>query len=123
MIVTVATTNCHAVVFPLERDTACVGHAATSRTPRTGRPPCELTRKLLECRVRRLPLSRNRLQARLPAAQVRLVAEQEPEHELDARVLAGDRERLREIGRLLRPGDAEERVRRVRLPAVLRDPD
>ena len=53
----------------------------------------------------------------------RLVLEQEPEHHVDARVLARDRERLRQVERLLRPRDAEERVGRVRLVAVLGDPD
>ena len=54
---------------------------------------------------------------------VRLVAEQEPEHHVDARVRAGDRERLRQVGRLA----ARTRRRRagpaVRLVAVLGDPD
>ena len=36
---------------------------------------------------------------------------------------AGDRERLADVRRLRRPGDAEDAVRRVRLVAVLRDPD
>src|SRR6478672_13412369 len=62
-------------------------------------------------------------ETRLPAAQPALVAEQEPEHHRDVRVLAGELVRLRQVLRLLDPGDAERPVRRARLVAVLGDPE
>ena len=49
---------------------------------------------------------------------------EEPEHHVDPRVLARDRVRLLHVQRLLRPADSEDRlVGRVRLVAVLRDPE
>src|SRR5262249_32695901 len=62
--------------------------------------------------VGRLVLARVRHQARLPAGESALVAEQEPEHQPDARVLARDRVGLRQVARLLRPADAEVRIGR-----------
>src|SRR6059058_4198162 len=72
--------------------------------------------------VGRLVLAGDGHQTGLPAGQAALVAEQEPEHQADARIPAGDRVRLREVPRLLRPAHAEVRIRRPRLVAVLRDP-
>src|SRR4051812_46645097 len=70
-----------------------------------------------------LALVLDRLQAGLPAAQVRLVAHHEPEHHVDARVLARECVRLRHVGRLRLPRDAEDAlVGWIRLVAVLRDP-
>ena len=63
------------------------------------------------------------LEAGLPARRVRLVAHEEPEHHVDARVLARDRIRLRQVLRLLRLRDAERLVGRIRLIAVLGDPE
>ena len=62
-------------------------------------------------------------QARLPAVEALLVAEQEPEEDVDARVPRTYRHRLRQVRRLLRPGDADDPVGWVRLVAVLRDPE
>src|SRR5438874_1875787 len=59
----------------------------------------------------------------LPACEGGLVLQQEPEHHVDSRVLAGDRECLRQVCGLLRVGDADERVGWVRLVAVLGDPE
>src|SRR5439155_8411964 len=70
-----------------------------------------------------LVLARNGHQARLPAGEAALVTEQEPEHHADARVLAGDRVRLGQVPRLLRPADAEKRIGRPGLIAVLGDPE
>src|SRR4029079_1160891 len=50
------------------------------------------------------------------------VLHHEPDEHLDARVLAGQADRLRDVGGLLRLGDAL-RLARLRLVAVLRDPD
>src|SRR4051795_1668338 len=73
--------------------------------------------------VRRLLLPVHRLEARLPAAERGVVPEQEPREEPDARVRLRDPVRLLEVRRLLRPADAEEVVRRLRLVAVLGDPE
>src|SRR5207244_13287563 len=73
--------------------------------------------------VRRLALAAGREEAGLPAGKPRLVPEQEPEHHRDARVLPGDRIRLRQVARLLGPAHAEERVWRPRLVTVLGDPE
>src|SRR5438046_6526 len=73
--------------------------------------------------VRRLLLSLHRLEAGLPAAERGVVLQQEPREEADARVRLRDLVRLLEVHRLLRPADAEEGVRRLRLVAVLGDPD
>src|SRR5215210_4415519 len=81
-----------------------------------------LARKAPEGVERGLPLAAQRQEARLPAAEGALVAEQEPEHHVDPRVLAGDPVRLPEVRRLLRVGDAEEPVGRPCLVAVLGDP-
>ena len=116
---------------PSTTSTVSIGHysavepAHRVRPCRHGVRPREgvrSVRKALEGR-RRASSGRGGLEARLPAGEVRLVPEQEPEHQLDARVPAGDGEGLRQVRRLLRPGDAEEPVRRVCLPAVLGDPD
>src|SRR5213079_2839362 len=50
----------------------------------------------------------------LTAGEPALVTEQEPEHHRDARVPAGDRIRLGQVLRLLRPTDAEVPDRRPR---------
>src|ERR1043166_568448 len=73
--------------------------------------------------VGRLVLAGHGHQTGLPACEAALVAEQEPHHQADARVLASDRVRLRQVLRLLRPADAEVPIRRPRLVAVLGDPD
>src|SRR5215210_2051837 len=73
--------------------------------------------------VRRLLATARRHEARLPAREVALVAQQKPDEHLDARVLARDRERLRQVLRLPLQRDAEDAIRRVRLVAVLGDPD
>src|SRR5207249_11785232 len=73
--------------------------------------------------VGRLVLAGDGHETRLPAGETALVAEQEPEHHADARVLAGDRVRLRQVARLVRPADAEMRIRRPGLVAVLGDPE
>src|SRR5204863_10115775 len=73
--------------------------------------------------VGRLVLAGDGHQTGLPAGEAALVTEQEPEHHADARVLAGDRVRLRQVPRLLRPADAEVRVGRPGLVAVLGDPE
>src|SRR3954451_18861497 len=62
-------------------------------------------------------------EAALPASKARLVLELEPEHHVDARLLARDRERLLQVERLLRVRDAERAVRRIRLVRVLGEPD
>src|SRR5262249_15121132 len=72
---------------------------------------------------RRLALPPPGPEALLPAADVGLVLELEPEHHVDPRVLAGDRERLLQVERLFRVRNAEEPVRRVGLVRVLRQPD
>src|SRR5436190_6491947 len=76
-----------------------------------------------ESEVRRLALAAGREEAGLPAREPRLVPEQEPEHHRDARVAPGDLVRLRQVTRLLDPAHAEERVGRLRLVAVLGDPE
>src|SRR5919109_599980 len=58
-----------------------------------------------------------------PVPDPRLVPEQEPDHHVDARVAPGNREGQSQVARLLRERDAEEPVRRLRLVAVLRDPE
>src|SRR2546421_2520010 len=68
--------------------------------------------------VGRLVLPGDRHQARLPAREAALLAGQGPEHQPDARILAGDRVRLCQVPRLIRPADAEVWVRRTRLIAV-----
>ena len=73
--------------------------------------------------VRGLLLPAVRLEARLPACEPLLVTQEEPRHQADAGVPAGDRERLGEVLRLLRPRDAEVRVGRPGLVAVLGDPE
>ena len=84
-----------------------------------------LAAELLERRERGLLRARRGEQAGLPAVvhEPPLVAEQEPEEHVDARMPLRDPERLRQVLRLLAPRDAEELVRRVRLVAVLGDPD
>src|SRR5215207_3397578 len=62
-------------------------------------------------------------EAGLPATEAAFVAEQEPEHHRDPRVLAGHRVRLGEVLGLLDPGDPEGLVRRAGLVAVLGDPE
>src|SRR5512133_3098865 len=83
-----------------------------------------LAARYLQERVeRRLFLARVRHYARLPTVRdVRVVLQQEPEHHVDARIRPRDRVRLRQVTRLLRPGDAEEPVGWIRLVAVLGDP-
>src|SRR5437762_2735848 len=73
--------------------------------------------------VRRLLLPVHGLETRLPAAEGGVVLEQEPGEEADARVRLRDLVRLPEVRRLLPPADAEEVVRRLRLIAVLGDPE
>src|SRR5437764_6402381 len=75
-----------------------------------------------ECVPGRLLLAAHRLEAGLPAAQVRVVLDEEPEHHVDARVLPRDRVSLRQPLRLRRHADAEVPVGRIRLVAVLGDP-
>src|SRR5262245_6026313 len=85
-------------------------------------PPALLVWQAPERVVRRLLLARGREEAGLPAAEAPLVAEQEPEHHRDPRVLARELVRLRQVRRLLDPRHAEEPVGRTRLVAVLGDP-
>src|SRR5829696_2426340 len=82
-----------------------------------------LARKPLEGLERRLPLTAKCQEPRLPAAEGTLVTQEEPQHHVDARVLAGDPVGLAEIRGLLRVRDAEKTVGWPRLVAVLRDPD
>src|SRR5439155_17000075 len=70
-----------------------------------------------------LPFAAGGEQPRLPAGEPGLVAEQEPAHQRDPRVLARDRERLLQVLGLLRIRDAEVVVRRPGLVAVLGDPE
>src|SRR5579864_7756542 len=70
-----------------------------------------------------LLLAGDGLQAGLPAAEVWLVLDQEPQEHVDARVLPRHRVDLRQVRRLLRPAHAEGRVGRIRLVAVLGDPE
>src|SRR5215212_772339 len=79
--------------------------------------------KSLERPERRLPLAAQCQEPRLPAAEGTLVAEQEPEHHVDPRVLARDAVGLAQVGGLLRVRDAEEAVGRSGLVAVLGDPE
>src|SRR5215210_2369185 len=76
-----------------------------------------------EHRQGRLRLPRVRIEAGLPEADSLLVADQEPEHHVDARVLARDRECLLHVRGLLLVRDAEVLVLRRRLVAVLSDPE
>src|SRR3954469_18760314 len=69
-----------------------------------------------------LLLAADRLEAGLPACEAPLVAQEEPRHHRDARVPTGDRVRLRQVARLLRPAHTEVPVGRPRLVAVLRNP-
>ena len=95
--------------------------SSTTSTSSTGR--CSV-RQAGEDAEGRLLLPGCGQEAGLPSdREIRVVAEHEPEHQVDARVLASDRERLAQIARLLRPRDAEEAVGGIRLPAVLGDPD
>src|SRR5919109_4303650 len=71
--------------------------------------------------VSRLLLSGRGEETGLPAAEPALVADQEPEHHRDPRVLARDLVRLRQVLRLLGPAHAEEPVGRPGLVAVLRN--
>src|SRR4051794_22121838 len=73
--------------------------------------------------VRRLLLAADGEEAGLPAAQPPLVAEQEPEHHGDPRVLARDGVGLGQVLGLLDPRDPEAAVGRAGLVAVLRDPE
>src|SRR6266542_5248226 len=73
--------------------------------------------------VRGLLLAGGGEEAGLPAAEAALVAEQEPEHHRDPRVLARDRVRRRQVLGLLDPGNAERPVGRPGLVAVLGDPE
>src|SRR5215217_6117016 len=76
-----------------------------------------------EDRQRRLRLPAVRVEAGLPEPNGLLVAEEEPEHHVDARVPARDLEGLLQVSRLLLVGDAEVLVLRRRLIAVLGDPE
>src|SRR2546423_1811550 len=69
-----------------------------------------------------LALATRSEQARLPAGDPGLVAEQEPAHQRHSRVLAHHRECLLQVLGLLRVRDAEVVVRRPGLVAVLGDP-
>src|SRR5262245_31022649 len=73
--------------------------------------------------VRGLPLPADREEAGLPTAQAAFVAEQEPEHHRDPRVLARHLVRLSQVLRLPGPGHAEQPVGGAGLVAVLRDPE
>src|SRR5664279_1168881 len=108
---------------------ACTGRCST-RTPPSGARVEWTTVDLApwqreERAPRRLLLAGDGLEARLPAPEVRLVAHEEPEHHVDPRVLACHCVGLLHVERLLGPADAEARlvVWRVRLVAVLRDPE
>jgi hypothetical protein len=96
--------------------------AAPLRNLRRG--PCvSAPRGASEREERRLALARRCLEAGLPAAAARLVCKQEPQQHRDPRIRARHLHRLREVARLQRGGHAEEAVGRVRLVAVLVDPD
>src|SRR5204863_9401520 len=110
------------------------GSGKPAEVPATGvgmrpLPRCEvftatpLVWQASEREVGGLALAAGGEEAGLPAREPRLVPEQEPEHHRDARVAPGDRIRLRQVLRLLGPAHAEERVGRLRLVAVLRDPE
>src|SRR6188508_3041165 len=73
--------------------------------------------------VRGLLLPADREQAGLPAAEAPLVAEQEPEHHRDPRVVARHLVSLGQVLRLPGPRHAEQPVWRTGLVAVLRDPE
>src|SRR5712691_5443549 len=59
----------------------------------------------------------------LPAGERGLVADQKPDHHVDPRILARDRESLCQVLGLQSPGDAELGIGRVGLVAVLGDPE
>src|SRR5215510_1544973 len=73
--------------------------------------------------VRGLLLPADREQAGLPPAETPLVAEQEPEHHRDPRVLARHLVGLGQVLRLPGPRHAEQPIGRTGLVAVLRDPE
>src|SRR5258708_1449850 len=86
---------------------ACTETCST-RTPPSGARVEQITldlspRKREERVPARLLLACDRLEAGLPAPDVRLVLHEEPEHHVDARVLASDRVGLLHIESLLRP--------------------
>src|SRR3954463_1528884 len=85
--------------------------------------PRVLVWQAAECVVGGLLLPTDGEETGLPTAQPALVAEQEPEHHRDPRVLARDRVGLRQVLRLLDPRDPEAAVGRAGLVAVLRDPE
>ena len=100
------------------------GRSARPRSPRSSRAlPGLAAGEQAKNVERRLLLAGAGQQPGLPAAEPRLVAQQEPEHHVDPRVLAGDRVGLLHVRRLLGVRDAEGAVRRVRLVAVLGDPE
>src|SRR5579871_2258323 len=93
--------------------------APCSARPRRPRETAALALRRLEEGVPgRLLLAAHRLEAGLPAAVERPVAEQVPEEDLDARVVTRDRDRLRQPRGLVLPARPVDRpVRRVRLVA------
>src|SRR5688572_33155373 len=88
----------------------------------TGATITRLRPDVPEGRERRLPLPAVGVEARPPVPHRLLVADQEPEHHVDARMPSSDPERLPQVGGLLLVGHAEELVLRRRLVAVLGDP-
>src|SRR5215211_6563131 len=99
----------------------CAGGAGLVATGRSMiRPRPDLLTHLAERLPGRLPSTGGRVEPRLPAvSDPRLVLDEEPDHHVDPRMRARDRERLRQIARLLHERDAENPVRRIRLVAVL----
>src|SRR5919201_3040597 len=97
---------------------ACFRASTTEQYARAALP-----RGALERAVRRLLLALRRQEARLPPSRARVVAHQEPDEDVDASVRTRDSNRLPHVRGLARERDAEEPVGRVRLEAVLGDPD
>ena len=103
----------------LRRRRACARRRDAAATDSLG----ELGQRGSERLERGLPPTVRGDEPGLPARRVALVLEQEPEQHVDPRMRLRDRERLPHVPRLRRPRDTENHVRRVRLVAVLRQPD
>src|SRR6476661_7947904 len=96
--------------------------SASSRMSTSSIGRCSV-RQTCEGAERRLLLAGGREETGLPAdADVRVVAQHEPDHQVDPRIGPGDRVGLAYVRRLTRKGHTEDPIGRS-LPCVLRDPD
>ena len=86
-------------------------------------PPGDLGERQRERVVRELRCAAGREEPALPAAEARLVPEEELDQDRHARLFPDAEGGLTEVARLQRLRDAENRVRWVRLVAVLRQPE